>query len=232
MKAIVTGGSRGIGRSISNVLLREGCEVMITGTNINQGNSSEFKYFKVDFKDKDSTAEFLQEAKSFQPEILVNNAGINVIDNFEDIKEHDFDDIIKVNLKAPFLTCQAVIPSMKEKNYGRIVNIGSIFSILSKAKRASYSASKFGLDGLTKALASEVSEFNILANCVSPGVIETDLTRKILGEAGISQMKKNIPQGRLGGTEEVAELVFWLASKNNSYISGQNILIDGGYSVV
>ena len=195
--------------------------------------TTEYTFMNVfDFKDKDSTAEFLQEAKSFQPEILVNNAGINVIDNFEDIKEHDFDDIIKVNLKAPFLTCQAVIPSMKEKNYGRIVNIGSIFSILSKAKRASYSASKFGLYGLTKALASEVSEFNILANCVSPGVIETDLTRKILGEAGISQMKKNIPQGRLGGTEEVAELVFWLASKNNSYISGQNILIDGGYSVV
>lgn len=232
MKALVTGGTRGIGKSISQTLLREGYEVMITGTSIDLSDNNNFRCFEVDFKDEYTTEKFLQEAKSFQPEILINNAGINIIDNFIDIKEQDFDDVMRVNLKIPFLISQIVIPSMKENNYGRIVNIGSIFSSVSKERRASYSASKFGLVGLTKALSAELSEFNILANCVSPGIIETRLTKEILGIKGISEMKKKIPQGRLGSVEEVAELVFWLASKNNSYITGQNILIDGGYTVV
>lgn len=232
MKALVTGGTRGIGKSISQTLLREGYEVMITGTSIDLSDNNAFRCFEVDFKNKHSTEKFLQEAKSFQPEILINNAGINIIDNFTDIKEQDFDNVMRVNLKIPFLISQLVIPGMKENNFGRIVNIGSIFSSVSKERRASYSASKFGLVGLTKALSAELSEFNILANCVSPGVIETRLTKEILGIKGISEMKKKIPQGRLGSVEEVAELVFWLASKNNSYITGQNILIDGGYTVV
>jgi NAD(P)-dependent dehydrogenase (short-subunit alcohol dehydrogenase family) len=232
MKALVTGGTRGIGKSISQVLLREGYEVMITGTSIDLSDNNAFRCFEVDFKNKHSTEKFLQEAKSFQPEILINNAGINIIDNFTDIKEQDFDNVMRVNLKIPFLISQLVIPGMKENNFGRIVNIGSIFSSVSKERRASYSVSKFGLVGLTKALSAELSEFNILANCVSPGVIETRLTKEILGIKGISEMKKKIPQGRLGSVEEVAELVFWLASKNNSYITGQNILIDGGYTVV
>ena len=232
MKALVTGGTRGIGKSISQTLLREGYEVMITGTSIDLSDNNNFRCFEVDFKDEHTTEKFLQEAKSFQPEILINNAGINIIDNFTDIKEQDFDDVMRVNLKIPFLISQIVIPSMKENNYGRIVNIGSIFSSVSKERRASYSASKFGLVGLTKALSAELSEFNILANCVSPGIIETRLTKEILGIKGISEIKKKIPQGRLGSVEEVAELVFWLASKNNSYITGQNILIDGGYTVV
>ena len=232
MKALVTGGTRGIGKSISQTLLREGYEVMITGTSIDLSDNNNFRCFEVDFKDAYTTEKFLQEAKSFQPEILINNAGINIIDNFTDIKEQDFDNVMRVNLKIPFLISQLVIPGMKENNFGRIVNIGSIFSSVSKERRASYSASKFGLVGLTKALSAELSEFNILANCVSPGVIETRLTKEILGIKGISEMKKKIPQGRLGSVEEVAELVFWLASKNNSYITGQNILIDGGYTVV
>ena len=232
MKALVTGGTRGIGKSISQVLLREGYEVMITGTSIDLSDNNAFRCFEVDFKNKFSTEKFLQEAKSFQPEILINNAGINIIDNFTDIKEQDFDNVMRVNLKIPFLISQLVIPGMKENNFGRIVNIGSIFSSVSKERRASYTVSKFGLVGLTKALSAELSEFNILANCVSPGVIETRLTKDILGTKGISEMKKKIPQGRLGTVEEVAELVFWLASKNNSYITGQNILIDGGYTVV
>ncbi len=232
MKAIVTGGTRGIGKSISNLLLREGCKVMITGTTIDKSKYSDFECFEVDFKDQETTKEFLKVAKSFKPEILINNAGINIIDNFVDINEEDFDSVMRVNVKAPFLISQAVLPRMKKNNYGRIVNICSIFGSVSKARRASYSASKFALDGLTKALSAELSEFNILANCVSPGVIETNLTKEILGTEGIAEMKMKIPQGRLGTIEEVAELVSWLASKNNSYVSGQNILIDGGFTIV
>ncbi len=230
MRAIVTGGTRGIGKSVAENLLLEGFQVMITGTSI--GNENDFTYFEVDFKSKSKTKAFLEEAKSFQPDVLVNNAGINIIDDFVDIEEEDFDEVIRVNLKTPFLISQAVIPSMKENRFGRIVNIASIFSKVSKEKRASYSASKFGLDGLTKAVASEVSGHNILVNSVSPGVIKTDLTEGILGEEGIALMEKKIPQGRLGTTEEVAKFVVWLASQNNTYISGQNILIDGGYTIV
>ena len=232
MRAIVTGGTRGIGKSVAENLLDQGFEVMITGTSIGTNNYSDFECFEVNFKDEIRTKEFLGKAKSFNPDILINNAGINIIDNFIDIKEDDFDSVMRLNLKIPFLISQAVLPAMIENRYGRIINMTSIFSKVSKEKRASYSASKFALDGLTKSIASELSEFNVLVNSVSPGVIQTDLTKGILGEEGIALIEKQIPQGRLGTTQEVAKLVGWLVSEHNTYISGQNILIDGGYTIV
>ena len=118
---------------------------------------------------------------------------------------------------------------MKERKWGRIINITSIWSQKSKEHRASYSASKFGLDGITAALSAELSEYGILSNSVSPGFIDTDMTRKILGESGMKDIEKQIPIKRLGNTREIAELVYWLTSESNSYISGQNVFIDGGF---
>jgi len=137
-----------------------------------------------------------------------------------------------VNLRTPFQLCQAVIPYMKENNWGRIVNLTSIFGNISKEYRASYSSSKFGLDGMTAALSAEVSEFGILANSAGPGFIDTELTRSVLGDRGIAEIKKGIPMKRLGRIDEIASLVSWLVSKENTYISGQNIMIDGGFSRV
>ena len=159
-------------------------------------------------------------------------AFLNKIGEFSSIDINDFDRILRVNLRTPFQLSQAVIPYMKKNNWGRIVNLTSIFGHITKEYRAPYSASKFGLDGMTAALAAEVSEFGILANSVGPGIIDTDLTRKVLGENGIAQLEGQIPMKRLGQANEIASLVSWLVSEENTYMAGQNIMIDGGFSRV
>jgi 3-oxoacyl-[acyl-carrier protein] reductase len=119
---------------------------------------------------------------------------------------------------------------MREKSWGRIVNIASVFSKVGKEHRAPYSASKFAVDGLTLSLAIEHSAAGILANCVSPGFIDTDMTRRILGEDGIREMLKSVPIGRLAQPDEIAQLVLWLSSPQNTFLTGQNIAIDGGFT--
>jgi len=231
-KALVTGGTRGIGLAIAKKLFECGAKVIITGTKQNSVCPDGILYRAIDFLDYKATKVFIEEVRSMGIDILINNAGINKISEFENIDPKDFDNIQQVNVRVPFLLCQAVIPGMKEKGWGRIVNICSIFGKVSKEFRASYSASKFGLDGMTAALAAEVAKYGILANCVSPGVIDTELTRKILGENGMAEIISRIPIGRLGKPEEIATFVVWLASPENTYISGQNIAIDGGYTRV
>ena len=121
---------------------------------------------------------------------------------------------------------------MKKKGWGRIVNMTSIFGNITKEYRAPYSTSKFGLDGMTAALAAEVAEMGILANSVGPGFIDTELTRNVLGKKGIEELRDRIPIKRLGQANEIASLVSWLVSNENSYMSGQNLMIDGGFSRV
>ena len=137
-----------------------------------------------------------------------------------------------MNLFAPFRLSQAAIPSMLDQNWGRIINISSIWGKISKEYRASYSASKFALDGVTLALAAEYSKNGILVNSVAPGFTDTELTRNVLGDNGIKKLAAGIPIGRIAKPEEIANLVVWLCSEENSYISGQNIIIDGGFTGV
>jgi NAD(P)-dependent dehydrogenase (short-subunit alcohol dehydrogenase family) len=230
--AIVTGATRGIGYAIAERLIDDGVTVLGTGTESEGSVPSGAKYHQVDFLDPLSLDRFINKVSNLNVDILVNNAGINKIDEFDNILEEDFNKILDVNLKVPFLLCQRVIPHMKKMHWGRIINISSIFSHISKEYRASYSSSKFGLDGMTAALSAEVSEFNILANCIGPGFINTDLTRRVLGKEGITELVQRIPMKRLGEPEEIAAFVGWLASDENRYISGQNIMIDGGFSRV
>ena len=121
---------------------------------------------------------------------------------------------------------------MRQKSWGRIVNMSSILGKISKAGRGAYSASKFALDGMTAALAAEVACYGILSNCVAPGFIETDLTRQILGQEQMDVLAQQIPMKRLGQPEEIARFVLWLASAENTYLSGQNIAVDGGFTRV
>lgn len=230
--AVVTGGTRGIGLAIANQLRLAGANVIITGTNPDALIPNDFQFIAVDFLSEMATQECIHFLTETQPDILINNAGINTIDNFEHITVSDFDRIHQVNVRVPFLFCQAVIPGMKNKKWGRIVNVSSIFGKISKAGRASYSASKFALDGMTAALAAEVAVFGVLANCVAPGFIDTELTRRILGSEQMQQLAAQIPLGRLGQVDEIAKLVLWLASTENTYVSGQNIVIDGGFTRV
>tara|TARA_B100000787_G_C16188429_1_gene296016 strand:+ start:70 stop:783 length:714 start_codon:yes stop_codon:yes gene_type:complete len=230
--AVVTGATRGIGYAIAERLLEDGMDVIVTGTKKNAKYPDGASYFPVDFFCDDSISTFVEFLKKKQVDVLVNNAGINKIGKFASINIEDFDRILRVNLRTPFQLCQAVLPNMKTNKWGRIVNLTSIFGNISKEYRALYSASKFGLDGMTTALSAEVSEFDILANSVGPGFIDTDLTRNVLGDKGISEIKKSIPMKRLGQVSEIASLVSWLVSEENTYISGQNIMIDGGFSRV
>jgi 3-oxoacyl-[acyl-carrier protein] reductase len=186
----------------------------------------------VDFTDREATEKFAGEVANWGVDILVNNAGINKISPFDQLDPDDFDRIQAVNVRAPFLLCRAVIPTMRRKKWGRIVNISSIWGKISMEYRGPYSTSKFALDGMTAALAAEVAKYGILANCVAPGVIDTELTRTVLGEKGIAEITSKIPIGRLGKPEEIAAFIVWLASPDNTYISGQNIAIDGGFTRV
>jgi NAD(P)-dependent dehydrogenase (short-subunit alcohol dehydrogenase family) len=231
-KALVTGATRGIGAAIAQRLEADGAEVLITGKAETPPASVSMNYRGVDLSDRVSAELFATELESSSVDILVNNAGINTNNPFGDIQSEDFDSIQEVNIRSVFRLCQAVLPSMRIKQEGKIVNIASIFSVISKEHRAAYSASKFALDGLTTALAAEVAADGIMANCVSPGFIDTDLTRKNLGATGIRELVARVPARRLGRPEEVAALVAWLSGPENTFVSGQNIIIDGGFTRV
>jgi NAD(P)-dependent dehydrogenase (short-subunit alcohol dehydrogenase family) len=225
-RALVTGGTRGIGAAIAARLREDGVDVVITGTKPGDGVRA------IDFADAAATRAFADALAREDFDILVNNAGINRIGSFETLDPDDFARIQQVNVTAPFLLMRAVVPGMRRRGWGRIVNVASIFGVVSKEQRAPYSASKFALDGMTAALAAEVAADGVLANCVSPGFIDTELTRGILGEQGIADLVARVPMKRLGRAEEIANFVAWLCGEENTYISGQNLVIDGGFTRV
>jgi 3-oxoacyl-[acyl-carrier protein] reductase len=215
---LVTGASRGIGKEISKDFRDLGATVL-------NFNSSDY-----DLSKKMELNQFLEYINQ-QPkiDICVNNAGINKINDVEDVSECDYDDIMHVNTKAPFLISQAVCSKMKKNRYGRIINISSIFGHCTKEKRSCYTTSKFALVGMTKSMAVEMAQYNVLINSVAPGFTATELTQKILGEKGIKEMSSQIPMRRLAQPEEISKVVIFLASDFNTYITGQNIIVDGGF---
>ncbi len=228
----MTGATRGIGHATATLLHNQGARVIATGTKPDGMPPQGCDYKAVDFSDAQATEVFARELSTWGVDILINNAGINKIAPFEAIDPADFSLIQQVNVTAPFLLCQAVVAPMKAKSWGRIVNVSSIWSKVSKPGRGAYAASKCALDGITTTLAAEVAQYGILANCVAPGPIDTELTRTVLGDDGMQGLAAQIPLGRLGRPEEVAALIVWLAGTENSYISGQNIAIDGGFTRV
>jgi len=187
-------------------------------------------YVGVDFADTAAAEAFADVAGRAGYSILVNNAGINKISPFARIDPADFDLIQRVNVRAPFLLCRALLPAMARRRWGRIVNISSVFSVVSRENRGPYSASKFALDGLTAALAAEAAASGVLANCVAPGFVDTDLTRRVLGAKGMKSLAARVPIRRLAKPAEIAAFVAWLCGPENTYISGQNLVIDGGFS--
>ena len=231
-RALVTGGTRGIGAAIAERLAADGAHVVVTGTSPQGKAPGGCEFRAADFADRRAVQALADSVDGMDVDILVNNAGINRIAPFAEIDPADFDAIHDINLRAAFLLCRAAVPGMRRRRWGRIINIASIFSTISRELRASYSASKFGMDGMTAALAAEVASDGILANCVSPGVIDTELTRRVLGEAGMAALAERIPARRLGRVEEIAAFVAFLAGPENTYISGQNLVIDGGFTRV
>ena len=227
----VSGATRGIGASIAQHFLAEGATVYGSATkNTDVQQLGLAGIFAADFTQREEIDRCADFIRSIKPDILINNAGINNPSSFELIDHDEFLRIQQVNVFAPMALCQAAIPSMLLSGWGRIVNISSAWSKKGKEQRAPYSSSKFAIDGLTLSLAIEYAKSGILANCVAPGFVDTEMTRRILGDAGIEKILQNVPIGRLAQPAEIAEVVLWLASPNNTYITGQNIAVDGGFT--
>lgn len=240
-KAVVTGGSRGLGAAITKKFLSAGAQVVVVGQ-----SAENFKKFaescgdlsnKLEFIAADLSAEreiesLCHQISKMNVDILVNNAGINKIALAHEVEMSDWNRIQTVNIKAPMMLTKAVLPNMMSRNWGRIVNISSIFGEITKSKRVSYTASKSALIGMTKTVAVDYAEKNILVNCVSPGFLDTELTRSILTEAEIKNLAEQVPMKRLGRPEEIADQVLFLSSPQNTYMTGQNLTIDGGFSIV
>ena len=206
MKVLITGGSRGIGFAIKQKFINEGHTVISpTREELDLNNN-------INLVDR----EF---------DIIINNAGINPLNDILNLSK----EVMQINYFAPLQIIQQCLPYMIKCKYGRIVNIGSIWIELSKPKRAAYSASKSALDSLSRSITSEYSQHNILCNTVSPGFIGTDLTYQNNTQEELNKLIRSIPVNRLGKTDEVASLVYYLTIQN-SFITGQNIVIDGGYS--
>lgn len=229
-KALVTGGTRGIGAAIARALLDRGYEVIVTGRS-RKGNPPEgCDYFPCDFFNPVEVEVLAAKAAGLDLAVLVNNAGINKVGPVAEYDPADFARIQQVNILTPFMLCRAVVPSMRKRRFGRIVNITSIWGIVSRVGRAAYSASKFGLFGLSRALALEVAADNVMVNCLAPGFVDTELTHQTLGEQGIVEIATAVPLGRLAQPEEIARYVVFLASDENTYMTGQNIVVDGGFT--
>lgn len=229
-RALVTGGTRGIGRATAERLRDEGAEVTVTGTRPDGTPPDGCTYDAVDFSDREASIAYAETVKGRGYDILVNNAGTNKVGPFDDYALEDFEMIMRVNVTGPFLMCRAVLPHMKSKGWGRIVSVSSLWGTISKENRAAYGASKFAIDGMTASLASEAGEDGILANCVAPGFIRTDMPVKFLGEDGLKKLGQQVPVRRVGNVEEVAAFIAFLAGPENTYITGQNLLIDGGFA--
>lgn len=230
--AVVTGGARGIGWATAECLRDAGAQVLVTGTRPDGSGPPGCAYESVNFLDDGETERFCALLRDRSPAVLVNNAGVTNPQAFADIEVAEFERVQRINLFAPQALCGAVIPGMRAGAWGRIVNVGSMWGVVSKVGRATYSASKGGMDSLTMGLAAEVARDGILANCVAPGYVETEMLMQATTEADRVELARQVPMGRLAKPVEIARFITWLCSDENTYISGQTLVIDGGYTRV
>lgn len=215
--ALVTGGSRGIGRAVVERFEELGAHV-IAPTRA-----------ELDLRDA-AAVEAYAAAFSDAPHILVNDAGVNPLAAVAEIDDAALDEVLAVNLLAPLRLCRALAPRMAARGYGRIVNVSSVWSLVAKPRRGAYAVSKAGLNALTRALAVEYAASGVIVNAVAPGFIATELTVQNNSPADIAAVVTQLPAARLGEPAEVADVIAFLCSARNSYVVGQTIVCDGGYT--
>ena len=238
--ALITGGSRGIGEKIAEKFATEGYNLVINYvSNIEnveeleariKGNANiEILFVQSDVTSFESCENMINKAieKFGHIDVVVNNAGITKDGLLMRMKEEDFDKVINVNLKGTYNVTKNAIPHMMKQKYGRIVNISSVVGVSGNAGQANYAASKAGIIGFTKSVAKELASRNILANCVAPGFIKTDMT-DVLSDSVKESINAQIPLKKMGTAEEVAKAVYFLGNEENTYITGQVLNVDGG----
>lgn len=241
--ALITGGTRGIGAAVAATFERAGARLILTGTdpdNVDRKNReaeaagrSHVRYVAADFSQHSGIDAFVDGLADLpRIDICVNNAGVNRIKPVHDTRAEDFDLLTSVNLRAPYLISREVSRSMVEQRWGRIINIASIWSVITKPGRSTYTTTKFGLVGMTKTLAAELAHHGVLVNAVSPGFTMTELTRASLSDEEAEDLARQVPINRFAQPEEIARVVLFLASELNTYITGQNIVVDGGFTSV
>ncbi|HET7480244.1 MAG TPA: 3-oxoacyl-[acyl-carrier-protein] reductase [Rubrobacteraceae bacterium] len=240
--AVVTGGGRGIGRAIAVRLAEEGANVAISYRSNDSAAEEtaaavreagvECELFKGDVAEPDDVAALFKGAqeKFGRVDILVNNAGTTRDNIMLRMKEEEFDEVLRTNLKGTYLCTRAVLRTMVRARWGRIVNVSSVVGLVGNAGQANYAASKAGIIGFTKSVAREVAQRGITVNAVAPGYVETELTGK-LPDTVKDQIKAQVPTGRFGEPEEVAEVVAFLAGERAGYVTGQTLAVDGGMTM-
>ena len=240
--AVVTGGSRGLGRAVCLELAAGGANVVLCyAGNENAANETaaacealgaKVLAVRCDVADSAQVKALMDEGlKVFgRIDILVNNAGITRDGLLMMMKETDFDDVINTNLKGAFLCMKAVARTMMKQRYGRIVNLSSVVGLRGNAGQVNYAASKAGVIGMTKSLAKELASRGVTVNAVAPGFMETDMTAA-MPEAAKTATLAAIPMGRMGAAEDVAKAVAFLASEEAGYITGQVVAVDGGMAM-
>ena len=216
--ALVTGASRGIGLAISSSLREHGVRVLAPSR------------LELDLSSPASIDSYLKTAKREKIDIVVNNAGINIPRAIEDLRDAEIAEAWQTNLAAPFSLMRALTPFMRKQGWGRIVNLSSVFSLVTKKKRTVYSTTKAALNGLTRAFAVELASDGVLVNAVCPGYVDTELTRKNNSPADLKKIAALIPLGRMASPSEIARFIAFLCSEENSYITGQTLVIDGGFT--
>ncbi len=235
----VTGGSRGIGKAIALKYAQNGYNVVINyvsdKTNVEELQKEftklnvECLIEKADVSKSEEVEKIVKKAieKFNKIDVLVNNAGITRDGLLMRMKEEDFDKVIEINLKGTFLITKSVIPYMLKKRDGKIINLASVVGVTGNAGQCNYSASKAGIIGFTKSIAKELASRNIRANAIAPGFIDTDMT-SILSDEVKDSINVQIPMKRMGTTQEIANVAYFLGCEESSYITGQVINIDGG----
>lgn len=233
---IVTGGTAGIGKAICDLFLQEECTLIYTGKRVQPSDPlhSSAHYFQLDMSDHFGVDQFINEVlPQFPPiSILINNAGIQLKSPVESLTIENWNSTLQVNLISSFKLIQGVIPYMKKNGGGRIVNIGSIAGMITKPGQASYSASKAALISMTRTIAVELAAHNILINTICPGTTLTPMVDTLLSIEKKNEIIKGIPMGRFANPDEIAKVVLFFASDINTYLTGQSVIIDGGFTLL